>query len=401
MTGRGPRSGPPRRDSWRGGRGEASRNGSAQPGAAWVEVEELPTQVLAASPRPRVPLGGAIAAAVLVLLLAGGLGLLGGRQGGPPATLPLGSSLAGQPTSALTPKGPPPEPRVTPSSACSAPADELPEPVLEVDGRRYLGQVELLDFDLGTPFGGIPQVIGQENTDHAVDVPMDALAEIWIEGDSCAVAWNIALVEADFPEARVLETVANEARDPAIAAQNRFQIFVAPYRGDHQLRAILVLENVAVRAAWSIHVPALEPPTVTLTAGDRAIPTVIGCDARQRLVNGWEEALITCPRDVPREPDGWTGIAPGERLDFEIGGWAATSTGVTCGQLAERRFTQSTDPTCLVSEDAFGAGLRLLAPEEAGSWTLAISECATRIRVVGRNLEELCGTWYANVRVRR
>ena len=365
-----------------------------------MEVEELPTQVLATRPRPRVPLSGAIAVTALAVLLAGGFGLLGGRQGGAPASPPLASLLADGTTAASSPTEPPPEPRVTPWTGCSGPQDEPPEPVLEVDGRPYFGQVELLDFDLGTTFEGIPPVIGRDNLDDAVAVPMDAVAEIWVGGAACAVAWNIALVGTGDPETRILETVANEERDPAIAAQNRFQVFIAPYTGDHLLRAILVLENVAVRATWSIHVPRLEPPTVTLTAGDREIPTVIGCDVRQRLVNDWEEALSPCTRDVPREPDRWTGIGPGEQLDFELESWAATDTTVYCGQLTARRFTPRTDPSCLIPRDPLVAGLRFLAPEELGTWTLAIYECATRIRVVGSGFEELCGTWYANVRVR-
>jgi hypothetical protein len=289
---------------------------------------------------------------------------------------------------------------VTPSSACGGPDDQPPEPVLVVDGRPYYGQVELLDFDIGTTFEGIPPVIGEDNLDHAVEVPMDASAEIWIGSPACAVAWNIALVSTGAPSTRILESVANEDRDPAIAAQNRFQVFVAPYTGDHELRAILVLENVAVRATWSIHVPILDPPKVTLTAGDREIPTIIGCDVRQRLVNDWEEALSPCSRDVPREPDRWIGIGPGEQLAFELEGWAATDTTVYCGQLEERRFTPRDSPPCLIPRDPLFAGLRFPAPTQPGTWTLAIYECATRIRIIGSGFEELCGTWYANIRVR-
>jgi hypothetical protein len=347
-----------------------------------------------------VPLTGAIAVTALVVLLAGGFGLLGGGQGGMPASPPLGSPVADGPTAATVPTAPPPEPRVTPWSTCSGLQDQPPEPVLEVEGRPYYGQIELLDFDLGTTFEGIPPVIGQDNLDHAVELPMDAVAEIWIGGASCAVAWNIALVGTGVPETRILETVSNEDRDPAIAAQNRFQVFVAPYTGDHQLRAILVLENVAVRATWTIHVPPLEPPVATLVAGDREIPTVMGCDVRQRLVNDREQALSSCSRDVPREPDRWVGITPGEQLSFEIEGWAATDTTVYCGQLSERRFTPRGGPPCLIPRDPLSAGLRFSAPEEPGTWTLAIYECATRLRVVGSGFEELCGTWYANVRVR-
>ena len=365
-----------------------------------MEVEELPTQVLEARPRPRVPLTGAIAMTALVALLAAGFGLLGGRQGRTPASSPLPSSLAGGPTAAMSPTEQPPMPQVTPWSECSTPSDEPPEPVLEISGRPYFGQVELLDFAFPTVFEGIPSVIGQGNLDHAVEVPMDAVAEIWIGDGSCALAWDIDLVGTGFPSTQELESVNNSEGDPAISAQNRFQIFVAPSTGDHHLRAILVLENFAVRATWSIHIPPLTPPTVTLTAGDRVLPTFIGCDVRQRLVNDWEEALSPCTRDVPHVPEQWASVAPGEQLVFTIEGWVATDTTVYCGQLTERRFTPRSDPSCLIPRDPLYAGLRFLAPEEPGTWTLAIYECATRIRIVGSGFEELCGTWYANVRVR-
>ena len=364
-----------------------------------MEVEELPTQVLGGRPRPRVPVTGAIAVSALVVLLAGGFGLLGGRQAGTQPAPPRASGVADGSTPGPSPTEPPPLPRVTPWSACGGPQDEPPEPVLEVNERPYHGQVELLD-DFGTAFDGIPPVIGQDNLEDVVEVPMDAVAEIWIGDAACALAWDISLVGIGFQSTRTLEAVANEERDPAIAAQNRFRISVGPFTGDHHLRAILVLENVAVRATWSIHIPPLEPPTVTLKAGDREIPTLIGCDVRQRLVNDLERTLNPCTRDVPREPDRWVAIAPGEQLEFAIEGWVVTDSIVFCGRLEDRRFTPRADPPCMIPREPLVAGLRFLAPEELGTWTLAIYECAARPSPIGDGFEELCGTWYATVRVR-
>jgi hypothetical protein len=366
----------------------------------WVEVEELPTQALAPRPRARLPLTGAVAVFALIVLLAGGFGVLGGRIGAAPESPPSGSVAAGRASSAPTVTEPPLAPRVTPWAPCSDLSDQPPQPVLEVDGHRHFGRVELRDVDVGPPFEDIPEVIGEDNLGHAVEVRMDSAAEIWVVGGACAVGWSVAVVRPDAPETEILEAVANEARDPAIAAQNRFQVVLPPHAGEYELRAVLVLEGLAVRAAWTVHVPALELPSVTHAAAGRDIPTVIGCDATQLLVNDRHVALNACPRDVGREPGPRVDVAPGAVLDFSIEGWGVSSAAVVCGQLLNRDFTPRTEPSCHGSRDPLSANVRYAAPEEPGPWTIAISTCASRLRSTGSGFEELCGTWYANVRVR-
>lgn len=396
MTGRGPYGGPPRRDPWRGGR-DGSPPSSA-PVSDSVEVEELPPQALALRPKARVPLVGVIAVGALAALLAGGVGLLGGRPGATPGVAPTnpgGDGASTVPTTAPTVVA-----RVRPWAPCGSRPEQPPDPVLEVDGRQHFGQVELLDFDIGLGLEGIPPVIGEDNLRDAVEVRMDAVTEIWIPGGACAVAWNIALTDPAASTTRILESIPNAERDPAVAAQNRFQVYVAPHAGDQHLRAILVFEELAVRATWSIRVPELEPPSITLTAGDRVIPTVIGCDVTQRLANGWEQPLSRCGRDVVREPARRAEVAPGEPLDFEMEGWNTANVTAYCGVLTDRTFLPRAEPTCLRARDLHVAGVRFPAPFELGPWTLAVTACASRIRVTGRGFEELCGTWYANIRVR-
>ena len=417
VTGRGPQGGPPRRDLWRGGRDAApsgrdtsspgaSRGGSGrapvEPVRPWVEVEELPTQSLAPTARSRVPLTAAIAVAAVAALLAGGFGLLGGRSAGTPESPPPANVVAGQPSAEPNATEPPPVPRVTPWANCSASPDQPPEAVLEVDGVPASGKVEPLVFDLGKTFSPDATVIGEDGLDDPVEVPIDAITDIWIVGGACAVAWNIDLVGSDVPGGlQTIEAVGNEDRDPAISAQNRFELFVAPYPGDHQLRAVLVFDEFAVRLTWSIHVPRLQPPNVALTTERGEIPTVIGCDVTQRLANDVEVALSQCDQgSVPHEPRPRVAVAPGELLEFAIEGWAASNTSVTCGLLIDRMFFPRTQPACVRARDPLFDDVLFPAPEEAGRWTLAIATCAWRIRDSGEGADELCGTWYATVVVR-
>lgn len=409
MTGRGQRGGSPRRDHWRGGReektprdGGAPARGESRLFSTWVEVEELPAQSLAPRNRSRLPVTGLVAAAAVAVLLAGGLGLLGGRPGAGalPAASVANAPAEGSPAAVVDTE--PPMPRVTPWSSCSQSPGRAPQAVLEVNGRQHFGEVEVLDLevDLASGDGGAPILRGQGNLDAAVDVPMDAVAEIWVMGGSCAIAWNLALVGPAAPEPQVLESVANEERDPAVAAQNRFQVFVAPHAGDHLLRAVLVFEDVVLRATWSIHVPELEPPGVTLESERGGIATAVGCDVTQRLVNDWEQRLNPCSRDVGREPAPRADLRAGEPLEFSIAGWAARNTTVVCGNLIERTFEPLYGMGCIRERDPLFAGVRFSAPTLPGPLTLAISTCATRMRIIGSGFEELCGTWYANVRMR-
>jgi hypothetical protein len=415
VTGPGKQGGPPRRDLWRGARDEGpasretsgrsashgSERASVEPVRPWVEVEDLPTQLLAPRSKARLPLTGAIAVAALVALLAAGFGLLGGRSAGTPTSTLAASLVAAQPSPAPSATDVPPVPRVTPWTDCGTPPDEPPRAVLEVDGHQTPGRIEPLRIDLGKTFDPGASVIGEGEQPDVAEVPMDAITEIWIDGGACAVAWDIELVGNEIPgRVQTLESVVNEDRDPAVTAQNRFQIVVAPWAGDHVLRALFVFERTVVRMAWSIHVPALEAPTVTLMSTTVEIPTVIGCDMTERLANDVEVPVGTCARDLDRNPAKRVEVAPGEVLEFAIEGWAASDTFVYCGQLVDHRFLPRIDPPCIRDQDPLFPGVRFPTPEEAGPWTLAMSTCAVRLRVTGNGFDELCATWYANVLVR-
>lgn len=409
MTGRGQQGGSPGRDHWRGGRDDSASNprraheaparSDAESFGTRVEVEELSTHALASRPRARLPVTGLLAAAAIAVLLAAGSGLLGGGStGGGSVASPIRSGATDMP-SALPPDTAPPVPLVTPWSECSPAPASPPQPVLEIEGRQYFGEVEILDRNIDPT---VDDVTGWpvRVADDAILVPMDAIAELWIVGGSCAVAWNIGLADQGSLEPQILESVPNQDRNSAVAAQNRFQVFVAPLVGDLFLRAVFVFDDVAMAATWPIHVPALEPPRIVLTTGANEIQTAAGCDVTQRLANGWEERVNDCLRDVARDPGPRADVRAGEPLQFAIVDWATRSTTIVCGQLTERTFVPLTGSPCIRERDPLYAGVRFSAPETPGPMTLAIATCASRIRVVGTGFEELCGTWYANIRIR-
>lgn len=398
MTGPGGQGGPPRRDPWRGARTDSRGSGAPlAPVSSHVEVEELPTQALLPRAKSRFPLTGALAVAGIAVLLAGGFGFLGGRPGlGLPSPIP--SSLAGAPSTAPTATAKPAEPRVTPWAPCGGAADRPPEPILEVDGTQHLGHADM-DYRDPDPDVENPAEEPRLGQPERVEVPMDAVTGIWISGGRCALEWYISLKADAEPVPIVLESVSNLGLDSSVASQNRFELFVAPHAGDYDLRALFTFDDVAVRATWPIHVPELTAPDVTLRAGEREIQTVLGCDVTRRLANDLEEPLNPCGRDVAREPARRADVETGELLTFEIDGWVPTSTYAYCGQLTDRSFIPRVEPPCFRERDSQFAGTRFPAPDEAGAWTLAIQTCATRLRATGKGFEELCGTWYANVRV--
>jgi hypothetical protein len=153
-----------------------------------------------------------------------------------------------------------------------------------------------------------------------------------------------------------------------------------------------------MRATWLIHVPELALPSVSLLAGDRAIDMVAGCGVTQRVPSGSEVNLTPCFGDVERRPPGPTDVRPGEKLAFTIDGWLPMGGSVVCGQLPGTQFLSGVE--CVPTVEVRDFSLVFRAPEEPGGSTLAIGTCATPLRALLSGEGELCGTWFANVRVR-
>ncbi len=380
-------SGRPPRDAWRGvretSRAPAPKRGE-QGGQAWggaVEVEELPAQSVLRRGTPRLGLGGTLAVGAIVVLLAAGFGVLGGR----PETSPAPSRAAlvdptGDP-------GPPAGPRVTPWIECAEPQATAPNVFLQVDGVPMAGVMEVqdgLDGSLPPPavsFPGVP-----------IEVPVDVRSELWIEDGVCAVAWTIGLLDDQH-----LEVVPNSTHDPAHASQNRFELVLGPHPGgDRVLRAALVFPTLVVHATWPIRIVPVEQPVARVHRNGDDVEPVMGCDVTLTLATGWTNDLNPCADDVGEPPLDAALVRRGERLVFEIVGWQMDSGGVTCGRLFGPSFMPRPQRDCdlvMSSEEP----LIFEAPTKRGRWTLALSACGTSEASAVAAFNVICGTWYANI----
>lgn len=361
-------------------------------GISGATLEELPSVPLPAAQRrgPRLGLGGTLVVVAIAGLLAAGLGVLGGRPGPSPSAL-LG---AVSPTEPAPTPGVGPTPLVTPFIECAAPPTSAPVVQLQVNGRPIAGSVEVLrsGTDPSPPL---------EDPDGATSVPVDVISEVWIVGGACANAWDVGLIAGD-----TLNRVANPALDPAIAAQNRFGVVLAPYGGrDAILRADLYFPDLAVRALWRISVEPFERPVARFQDEDDPQSIVEGCDVELTLGNDYEYPRNpACTDDLPFEPADRLTVKLDENLEFGLGDWEVSNAVLVCGHLSGTSFVAEPEPGCFLEASGRSTQGRsitfpaLPADLDEGSWTLAISACALKGALVVTN--RICGTWYANVEVR-
>jgi len=376
------------------GRDDRRRPAVADPWAGAVEIEELPAQRMPPGRRGGPGLGGALAIGATVLLLAAGLGVLGGRPQPTSPTAAAGPSESAASTAARYTG----EPLVTPTRPCGSLPSGPPGILLEVGERSTLGALEPLD---GQPAGAASlgsEGIPTPEPPARVDIRSDVVAEVWTAGRACAVGWTIEIVGPAFLD--VLQLMGNPRREPSLASQNRFRLVLASYAGQSvDLRATLVFPDFTVRATWPIRVLSFVPPTGLFSAGLEPIRTVGGCDVELTLGNGWVAPREPCTGDVAADLGEPFLVAPGQRLKFRFDheDWQIDDAGVNCGHLSGRQFV--TEPDCgLGSPERAQFSFTFAAPPGPGVHTLAILTCGTQLLADARN--RLCGTWYASVKVR-
>ena len=284
-----------------------------------------------------------------------------------------------------------PTPEVTPWVECGTRQTLPPVVQLQVNGQPIDGFVEVIasDTEPSPPIEDLPG---------PAQVPVDVISELWIEGGACATSWDVGLFGGE-----TLDRLVNPSLDPAIAAQNRFKLFLAPYAGrDALLRADLFFPDLAIRAVWRIAVGPFERPAAFLQGeGDPLVP-VEGCDVQLVLGNGYEYPSEGCTGDLPFEPSGTLALERGSPLVFGfLGGWDVQNAVLTCGRLSGTTFVAEPEPGCFFEASPFDEEPFVTFPElprdlEAGVWVVAISACATS-GSLGAN--HVCGSWYAKVDV--
>ena len=259
-----------------------------------MELEELSIQPARSHRTARLGLGGALAIAGAVGLLATGFGLFGGRPSPSTASPARATSgpAAGMPTGVLAGYE---SPRVRPAVECGPAPTQPPGVLLVVDGVATPGFVEVISA------AGAVDPTGSGGTASApagprVDVPIDVTTELWIADRGCAHAWTIELNSpCEQPGCGVvLDALYNSGLRPGYASQNRFRVtFVQPggwisNRADEdvELRAILNFPDFVARASWPIRIRGIELPMVMLGSGDAEAFTIMGCDVIVTLRNG-------------------------------------------------------------------------------------------------------------------
>jgi hypothetical protein len=369
-------------------------------GASWSrlpELEELPPQRVVPLGSARLGRSGILAVAVMIGLLAVGFGLFGGRPSAIPAAT-LGAVPTPSTGSSSLVLGPGASPVVTPWVECGPAPSGPPDVLLEVGGETVLGTLE----SYSGPDGAAPpsSALDPSPAQARVDVPSDAITDLWIVGASCANQWTIELLGDDpslFNTVGVLGSVTNLALEPAYAAQNRFPLSLAPYGGnDLTLSATLESRAFSILVTWPIRVLPMDGPVGFLHAGNgTGASATEGCDVVMQLGNGWENQSGDCDASMPEKPIDWLTVAPSDPLEFALEGWDITGSALACGHLDGLAFLVDEQAGCL-REPAGTPTIQLAAPTQAGEWILAISVCAIRVTV---QTNTICGTWYADVDV--
>ena len=371
-----------------------------------MELEELSVARVVARRRSRPGLSLVIAASMLVVLLAAGFGAWGGKPSASQAAAAAKGSGAGSAYPGPTTPGlePGEAPAVTPWMPCSAPPAGVPAVLLELNGTPHPGYVEVLQ----TSGASIPSPTAIPFKDLQFISP-NLPAELWIDGGACANAWTIKYANER------LDMVGNAGLNPLRVAQNRFQLFLAPYGGSSgDLTAELVFQTVTIRATWPADVAPYERPSVVLWGGDgTGTEGVEGCDVSLMLRDGWQTMVNPCDTDLSSTTDAAQAVGPGEELVMNLGHgidiahhsiqqvWQPEEANLTCGTTDGQSFVADTRAGCLegdLNQSGYGAGQIVVpAPSSVGRWTLAIRTCASLDDWLGSN--QVCGTWFVNVEV--
>ena len=326
----------------------------------------------------------------VVGLLASGLGLLGGRPDAPSASPGLRDAAVGASDATPGPAQPLPSPLVTPNRGCARNPDEPPGVLLGVDGSLTPGWVEVVTFTRDPP--AAPPA-------PPVEIPADAEVEVWIEGNACALAWSIMLVQPLGNQVYPIAVQANPRLDPAYARQNRFDARLVQYRlapGELELRATLDFQGLRVQATWPIAFVPFDRPTPRLLLADEDTysPTVEGCDVVLTFRNGFEESLPGCDHDMSGPLPPAIDLEPGTPLRLIFEGWTVTEAIAICGAASDLAFVTLPEPGCWQEPQG---EVQFEAPKP-GDWALGIAACAVDEGRIADN--RICGTWYARVDTR-
>lgn len=356
---------------------------------------ELPRQPVLPPGRKRHGIGAAIGAGFVVLIIiAAGLGLLGGKRAVTPTATGATDQIPTAVRSAFAG-----QPAVTPAVACQPAPIGIPRLELVVNGLPFEGGVYAVEW-IGVTPPPLPALESEPPTaSPRIDIRSDVVTELRAFGDECAVEWSIHLLD---PSDTTLEALDNPARDPRLASQNRFSLPLSRFRGrDYKLEVTVTFPTVSVRASWEIRILPFEAPTPALTLGDHVVDLVASCDNRLTLDNGWTELVNPCT--VPDRTPFPNPVARGDKLLFRFPrGWDMRDFGVGCDRVVDGKSEPCSDISWSVDGGRLETGAQSTtfeAPQIPGTYAFVMRTCG--VQAVADVVNTLCGFWNATLEVRR
>ncbi|MBI2763345.1 MAG: hypothetical protein HYX54_06295 [Chloroflexi bacterium] len=241
---------------------------------------------------------------------------------------------------------PTPSPVVSPAVPCGS----LP-PTLDVGVSLFIGS------DL--PVAG---ALGDAAVPAEVHIrPGDGIRMI-VDGEACAVSWVIDLLDSESGVGTVIDSISNEADDPAFAAQNRWDLAITGRSGiltaDLRFRG-----GLRVIRTWNLVADPFDVPALFLIgpSGTR-FEASAGCGLGLELSNGYQ-AADSC---------GSIGYKPGPEalrvqayrtIHLDLPGWQILSWGASCGRVTTLDAPQFDSPDgCGLGGGSSDSGGPLLDP---------------------------------------
>ncbi len=177
----------------------------------------------------------------------------------------------------------------------------------------------------------IAGAVDRETTPPEVHARSGDLVRIIVDGEACAVRWNIELFNVETGDTTTVDVISNPADDPAYAAQNRWTI---PVVGNRILTATLRFPGgLEIVRTWRVTVDPFTAPALYLVGSDgRRFQASAGCGLSVRLSNGYEAG----------DDCGSIGYAPGPEalmvrayrvIHLDLPGWQIISWGASCGRV--------------------------------------------------------------------
>ncbi len=235
-----------------------------------------------------------------------------------------------------------PRPDRTPAVPCGT---VIPSPDIGVELVASDGQVTL-----GSAAGG----------DLAADAtirPGDSL-QVIVEGEACAVAWNLSLVGLDQTEGLPFDSYSGATDNPAIGAQNRWTVPGA--FSEAVLTANLRFPGgLEIARYWRIFVADFAVPSLFLVGSDGTrFEASAGCNVDIRLSNGYDYNE-GCPNAGYVEDPDALDVAALSVIHLDMPGWVLSFWSATCGHMSDDGLNYEVD--------AGGCGLGAGASDTGGA----------------------------------